>query len=101
MKAAEEARWREEAVAIDAMSGDEVDAELRSFGGDPVKIRAAGAAHAARLHEEKTGEKLAPLPWEANAEARLEKVRALAGTGRKTKLSRVDLLAKGNEARNH
>jgi hypothetical protein len=51
----------------------------------------------ARLHGETTGE---PLPWEAEAAATLERVRALAGTVRKTKLSRADLLAKVNEARN-
>ena len=101
MKALEDARWREEAKAIDAMSADEVDAELRSFGGDPVHIRAKGAAHAARLHEEHTGEKIAPpLAWEASAQAKLDEVRKLAGTVRKTKLPRADLLAKVDAARN-
>jgi hypothetical protein len=100
MKAAEQERWRAEAEAIDAMTGDEVDAELRSFGGDPAKIRAAGAAHAATLHKEKTGEDLPALPWEERAAAKLEEVRRLAGTVRKTKLSRADMLAKVEEARN-
>ena len=105
MKALEAARWREEAEAIDAMSGDEVDAELRSFGGDPAQIRAKGAALAARLHKEHTGETLTPtstttpLAWEANAQAKLDDVRRLAGTVRKTKLPRADLLAKVDAAR--
>ncbi len=107
MKALEDARWREEAVAIDAMSGDEVDAELRSFGGDPVQIRAKGAALAAQLHKEHTGESetstttstTPPLAWEASAQAKLDDVRRLAGTVRKTKLPRADLLAKVDAAR--
>ena len=101
MKALEEARWREEAEAIEAMSGAEVDAELRSFGGDPAQIRAKGAALAARLHEEHTGEAITtPLAWEANAQAKLDEVRRLAGTVRKTKLPRAELLAKVDAARN-
>ena len=105
MKALEDARWREEAKAIDAMSADDVDAELRSFGGDPVHIRANGAAHAARLHEERTGESevpttAPPLAWEASAQAKLDEVRKLAGTVRKTKLPRAELLAKVDAARN-
>jgi len=88
MKAIEEARWREEALRIDAMSDEEVDRDLREAGGDPEKIRREGAALAARLD------------WQARAQARLDEVRALAGTVRKTKLSREDMLAKVNAARN-
>lgn len=102
MKATEEQRWREEALAIEAMTSDEVDAELRAAGGDPAKIRAEGEALAKRLHAERVSAHDAPLPWVAKANARLEEVRAMVavGTVRKTKLSRGELLAKVDEARN-
>ncbi len=106
MKATEEQRWRDEALAIEAMTSDEIDAELRAAGGDPAKIRAEGEALAKRLYAERVGAHAdadeAPLPWVAKANARLEEVRGMVavGTVRKTKLSRGELLVKVDEARN-
>jgi hypothetical protein len=105
MKAIEDAEFRGEAERIAAMSSDEVDAELRAEGGDPAKIRARGAALAAKLLAERTkteDEDESELPWAARARERLEEVRRMANeaAARKTKLPRVELMARVNAARN-
>ena len=76
---------------------EEVDAGLRAAGMDPAKVRAKGAALAARLLEDR--ERLSWMVEAARARAR-ENARAKAREARYGGLSREELLARVTAARN-
>jgi hypothetical protein len=89
--AIENARDDEDAREIAAMSGEEVDKELRDGGFDPAAVRARGLAFVEKLRE-----RHARLGWQAGARAKLEQVHALAEQRKGTygRLPRTELLAR-------
>ena len=87
--------WRtlqEEAAADDleeilAMSETELDAYITKEGGDPVGIRARGAAHAKALDE-----RLTTKAWHDEMEAKHERFRDVAAANKSTTLLPRDVL---------
>jgi hypothetical protein len=94
MKAAEDDAAEQEMERVLAMSDAEVDDELAAAGFDPVKVRADGAALAARLLARRDAE-TAPAQAAHLERARLAQIRARRG-----KLDRSALLARIHTVKN-
>ena len=87
----------DEMDAILEMTDEELDAQLEADGFDPRAVRERGAALAAELLERRRAR-----AWQRDAEAKLEALRKTrAAAPPKPSLSRVELLASIERARNH
>ena len=91
----QEQQIQDDVDEILAMSDAELDAYVRSNGGDPAAIRARGATLAKEL-----GDRRAKLAWHADMHEKSDTFRATAAARRSTvKLPRAELLTRLSAAR--
>jgi len=96
LNAIEHAEADTDLAEIDALSKDDLDAQIRANGGDPDAIGRRGAALAEELLARRKR-----LSWQAEARAAMDAERAKMATAPKTPpLPREELLARFEAARN-